>query len=309
MNHSLTRIAMSRFILNIRQVAGSAFPAALVVLSLLFGMRQSARGFAFWGPPEAYQTANLGYNRLDVVDYPGNAFSFQPASPASTLNDFSFFPHNIGEEYRWNVPNLFYAYDPPFVDYFGSNGVHSVDAAFDLMNALPKTSELVLDDFPLDESRFNFTAQAFHLFDLKSATIEAIVTRLGLADPQMWTWTLRERGALPGGCPDFIYTVFQRNFDPVAWTPSSYVNGELFSYFIDQPCPSDFRGDRSDAEEFKVDPLDKVLTAVASPKIIWPNINYYGMFHTSLTRDDVAGLYYLYNTNQMNTEQTPPGVL
>ena len=131
----------------------------------------------------------------------------------SITTDFAYFPHNLDEEYRWNVPNLFYSYDPTFIGYFGSNGVYAAERAFNIMNALPKASEADLGEFPLDEYRFNFAAISFHLFDLKSALIESLTQRLGLADPERWTWALRSRTAIPGlPCPAFWYTVLQRNF-------------------------------------------------------------------------------------------------
>src|SRR5262249_31312204 len=64
-------------------------------------------------------------------------------------------------------------------------------------------------------------------------------------------------------------------------------------------------GDNADAVELRVNPLDKNLTAVASPKITAPSVNYYGMFHVSLTRDDVGGYRFLFHTNKMNVEQSP----
>jgi hypothetical protein len=278
----------------------SVFVISALVL-LVAGNRAS--GFSFWGPAEAYQDQIIGYRPLVVFDHPFGSTTF------TYQQDFAYAPHNLAEEYRWNVPILYYSYDPTFVEYFGSNGVHAVDAAATLLNAIPKASEINPDDFPLDEFRFNYTANAFHLFDLKSAALEALVTRLGLADPETWTWAIHDREPLPGGCPNFLYTIIQRNFDPITWQPSRFVNGNLFTYFIDQPCPPDIRMDHADAVELRVNTtLDTVLTAVASPKITYPNINYWGMFHTGLTRDDVAGLRYLYHTNNMNFEQAAPDV-
>jgi len=94
---------------------------------------------------------------------------------------------------------------------------------------------------------------------------------------------VRSRQLLPGAqCPVYDYTIIQRNFDPLSLAPSKYVNGNLFTYQILQLCPPGFP-DRADALEFLVDPLDTYQTAVASPKVTFPNILYYGMFHTGLT--------------------------
>lgn len=38
-------------------------------------------------------------------------------------------PMNLGQEYRWNVPVVVYAFDQSFRDYFGTNGVNAVEEA------------------------------------------------------------------------------------------------------------------------------------------------------------------------------------
>lgn len=263
---------------------------------------QSASAFSMYGPAESWQTANLGYERVAETRFPDNDFWI------IFFGDFSTLPKNLGEEYRWNQPVLYYAYDQSFLDYFGANGVAAVDAAVALLNKLTNVSSYSADlsEFPLREARVNHTASALHLFDLKSAALELLVERLGLADPDHWTWCLRERILPPGlSCPTFHYAVIQRNFDPVTLSPSRYVNGNLFTYVIEQSCSPDF----GDADEFVVDPTDMYLSAVASPKISYPRSIYYGYFHTSLTRDDVGGLRYLYRTNNMNIEGAGAGTL
>jgi len=260
-------------------------------LGLAVGV-QSASAFSLLGPGESWQTVNLGYERVAETRYPDNTWIHY-------LTDFSAHPMNLGEEYRWNEPVLYYSYDSSFLDYFGSNGVAAVDAAVAILNNLKGVSTYSADlsEFPLREARVNHTAAALHLFDLKSAALEMLVERLGLADPERWTWGLRSRVLLPGAaCPIYDYGVIQRNFDPISLAPSRYVNGNLITYVIEQFCVPDF----GDADEFVVDPTDIYLSAVASPKISYPRAAYYGYFHTSLTRDDVGGLRYLYATNNVN---------
>jgi len=261
-----------------------------------------ASGFSPLGPAESWQTPVLGYERVAETRFPSNP-NYGGSFWVIYMPDFSTFPKNLGEEYRWNVPVLYYAYDQSFLDYFGSNGVVAVDAAVAIMNSLSNVSSYSpdLSEFPLREARVNYTAAALHLFDLKSTALEILIERLGLADPQQWAWALRSRILLPGAsCPVFDYAVVQRNFDPVTWEPSRYVNGTLFTYTISQLCTPDF----GDAEEFVVDPTEIYQSAVASPKISYPRTIYRGYFHTSLTRDDVGGLRYLYRTNNMNIEST-----
>jgi hypothetical protein len=269
---------------------------------LAFGL-QSAKGFALLGPLEAWQTAPLGFQRMIEIAYPGDLWTiFRP--------DFTFAPKNIDEFYRWTAPTLYYTYDPTFLGYFQAEGVQAVDSAFAILNALTNVDSYSRDfsEFPLDEARFNYTASALHLFDLKSATLEMVLTRLGLADPEHWTWLVKERVLPPGAqCPLYDFTVVQRNFDPVALTTSKYVNGNLYTYQILITCPP--APDLSYAQEFLVDPLDTYATAVASPKVSNPNILYYGMFHSGLTRDDIGGLHYLYSTNRVQVEPSPPDAL
>src|SRR5437867_9953534 len=77
---------------------------------------QSAMGLAFWGTKEPYMADNLGYNRIEQVNYQEVTwFIFSPET--------TYAPHNLGEEYRWSIPTLYYAYDASFLDYFGARGV------------------------------------------------------------------------------------------------------------------------------------------------------------------------------------------
>jgi hypothetical protein len=280
--------------------------SALTLLAL--GL-PSAFGFSLIGIKEGFQTEALGYFRLTETDVPGAPLPNLFNGWTIDSDDWQFAPHNLGEGFRWNVPVLYYSYDESFLRYFGSNGVAGVDAAANVFNALPKVSEMSSDlsEFPLDEARFNYTAAALHLFDIKSAAMEMFITRLGLADPERWTWCIRARIGLPGGCPNFDFDVIQRNFDPLTWAQTKYVNGNLFTYTWQQFCA--VFNDRSDAIETKVDPASTYETALATPKITYPNILYFGLFHSSLTRDDAAGLRYLYATNNYVTEIAPTNVV
>ena len=250
-------------------------------MAVLVAATHSTMGFTLWGVREPYQVTDLGY-----------------------IGDFSFQPHNLGEEYRWNIPTLYYAMDQSFLDYFGSNGVVAVDAAIKLLNDAFSTNSSSwshdLSEFPQEGTQLNYTASALHLFDLKSCVLELLVERLGLIDPEAFTWTLRNR---VGTCPGFTYTVIKRNFDPVTWEPSTYVNGNLYTYTIVETCPV--------AGAFTLPAIvdrDALLsTAIATPKISVANPSYYGFYHTALTRDDIGGFRYLYRTNNINLENAGPG--
>ena len=190
-------------------------------LGVLAAGLPSAQAFSTGGPiangGDAWQVLDLGYDiaaRGDVMA-----------------------PKNIGEDYRRNIPVLYYAFDENFLDYFGSNGVWAVDQAFAILNNLKPVSSYNADlsEFPLESQRFNQTAGALNLIDLKSAVLSVLVEQLGLADPIRYTWTLHGRTA-GAACPvGNEYLVTKRNF---GFAPSnleqlpysSYVNGVLFSY-------------------------------------------------------------------------------
>src|SRR5262249_50604663 len=144
-------------------------------------------------------------------------------------------PKNLGEEYRWNTPVLYYAFDQSFLDYFGSNGVYAVEQALGILNALTNVSSYRSDlsEFPLESMRQNFKAATLFMVDLKSETLHTMIEGMGLAEPDRYTWVLRNRFLPPGAsCPFFEYNVIHRNFDPVTFEPSSYVNGTLYTYSI-----------------------------------------------------------------------------
>jgi hypothetical protein len=265
----------------------------MVWLSLA-AVAPSVSAFSLVGPLESWQTAPLGYEKQSYVTFPDNFWEI-------STTDFAWYPHNLGEEYRWNNPVLYYSFDQTFLDYFGSNGVAAVDAAMAVFNSLSNVDSYSSDlhEFPLEESRVNYTASALHLFDLKSAVMELLIERLGLIDPERWTWCLRARVLPPSlSCPNFDFEVIQRNFDPLTWEPTKYVNGAMFTYEIQVTCTPDF----DDAVEFLVDPEQPRYSALATPKLSLPDATFYGWFHTGLTRDDIGGLRYLYATNNMNIE-------
>ena len=266
-----------------------------VVAVLLLAGTQSMFGFALLGPKlvDAYQDVAIGF------------FEVPPASAFGDIGggvDVGG-PKNLGEGYRWNVKTIVYAYDASFLDYFGSNGVVEVDKVFTMMNGLTNVSSYSanLSEWPLNPRRFNYRAQALGLLDLKSATMSLLIEQLGLAQPDRWTWALHDRYA-PGPCPPAAYTVIQRNFDPLTFNYSSYVNGVLEDYYIEELCVltpvNPFAPLLADAIEVTVDPFRAIdsFSAVAANEIA------VGVFFTGLSRDDIGGLRYLMATNRINTE-------
>ncbi len=280
------------------------------LLGLALGV-SSASAFSLLGPKEGFQSLTLGYYQiLGETPVPSaNPFGWT----IFTAGDFSSSPKNVAEGFRWCIPTLYYTYDENFLNYFGADGVAAVDSAIAMLNSLTNVSSFSSDlsEFPLDELRYNNTAAALHMFDLKSAALELLIERLGLADSTHWTWCMQAKVHDPPSapCPFYDYQVIQRNYDPISWLPSSWVNGNLYTYSILQVCSPDARGDFTDAEEATVDPNGVLASAVSSPKIVFPRPIFYGAFHTGLTRDDAGGLRYLYRASNLATENAGLGTL
>jgi hypothetical protein len=251
-------------------------------LALLAFGGQLASGYALLGPnanePDTWQIPDIGY-MLGGRDIGA--------------------PKNIGEEYRWNTPVIYYGFDQSFLDYFGSNGVWAVEQAAAVINGLTNFSKYSanLSEVPLETRRSNFRAKALQLVDLKTWALYFMVEELGLTEPDRYTWTLRSRETQPGlSCPWMIYGVIKRNFDPVTWEPSSYVNGTLYSYIIQEICSGG--PPLATTVPFAVDPV--VINTY--PLMSRQAYAYIGNYVTSLTRDDVGGLRYIYRTNNVNWE-------
>ena len=248
-------------------------------LALLAFGGQLASGYALLGPgandPDTWQVPEIGY---------------MVGGDIGT-------PKNLGEEYRWNTPVIYYGFNQNFLDYFGSNGVAAVEQAFAILNRLTNFSKYSanLSEVPLETMRVNYRAQALHLYDLKTIALNLVVEELGLAEPDRYVWTLRSRETQPGlSCPWMIYRVIKRNFDPVTWEPSSYLNGTLYSYVIDEYCTGT---PTATTTPFTVDPLVFNTYPITSMGTFG-----YGQYTTAMTRDDIGGLRYIYGTNNVNWE-------
>jgi hypothetical protein len=226
-------------------------------------------------------------------------------------------PMDINEEYRWNVPVVTYGFDQSFLDYFGSNGVAAVEQAIGVINDLPPASSIVLTNFPLESRRFNPLAGSQNQIDLKTATLGLLLEQMGLAQPIRYAfsmhrfdwnhflytnlWTLDERTCPPGTFPEYM---LERGFDPETLTPSHYVNGILYSWYIQVYGVPYSSFDFADAVEIPVEVpiIASRYTPVAEAD--WLS----GMFCKGFTQDDVGGLRYLLSSNNVNFEVLLPDV-
>ncbi len=146
-------------------------------LALLACGTRPAAGFSLLGPlansPDTWQIPDIGYGLGEDIGA----------------------PKNLGEEYRWNTPVIYYAFDQSFLDYFGSNGVWAVEQAIAVLNGLTNFSQYSADlsEVPLETRRVNYRAQALHLLDLKTIALYLTLEELGLTKPDQYVWTLRSR--------------------------------------------------------------------------------------------------------------------
>lgn len=245
--------------------------AFAILLSLAIAPIQS-NAFSLLGPYTDWMDETKGYRQSDDIGG----------------------PMNFGEGYRWNIPLVTYGFERSFLDYFGSNGVAAVESAFELLNRIPPAAQMDLESFPWEVWRLNHGAEAQGLVDLGSQVLVLLLEQLGLAEPERYTFCVRDFQLFGG---EYLFYVVRRNFDPATAQPSSYVNQTLFSYAIVQPTPTPSPTNLfCDAVEFPVDPL-AIADTTAAGRV--PGV---GLYLTNLSRDDAGGLRHLISGNQVRYE-------
>jgi hypothetical protein len=279
-----------------------------LVLSLL--VTPHVFGFSFYGPAEAWQTTEKNHI---------NRWFYGSVLRAESDSSFAFFSvgpdglgyggttdlggsKNLGDEWRLNTPTITYAIDASFYDYFGSNGAKAIDQAMAILNRLPPVSRTSADlsEFLTEgNQRVNQRAQALQLIDLKSTVLHIMVERLGLFG-ETHVFDLHDRVSYPGTC-NFDYATVIRNFDPVTWEPTHFVNGTLYTYNIADLCPAFAE---ADSIERIANTTAFQFTAVATQEGL-----IYGGYYLNITRDDMGGLRYLYRHDNYNNEALPPDAI
>lgn len=257
---------------------------ALLTLLLIAGATLSgirAKAFTLYGEIPAWFTDNAGL-------FPGDIYG----------------PVNLGEEYRWSVPSIFYAFDESFLNYFGQRGVEEVEKAIAVLNALPKMSEVNLNAYPTHSQRVNYRARDLSLLDIRSYALKHLLEQLGLGTPARFVFTLRGRDPQQAVTN---YLVMMRNFDPETWNPTPYLNGQLWSYtsIYDNQTPAV----KAAVLNEPVDPLILAEPVASVGPGFTPSVFGLGSFYTGLTRDDVGGLRYLYRPENRNNETLPADAL
>ena len=250
------------------------FIQKLFALAVAVTLVVDASAFSLMGPFASWQTAAIGYN------LPGDVGG----------------PMTLSEDYRITVPVLNYGFDGTFLSFFGANGVAAVNAAMTILNAVPAASAMTasLTEFPLQAiGPANATAANLQIRDLKSAALSTVLGQMGLASPERWTYTLRDRTVVNNTTN---YTVIQRNFDPISLLPNNIVNGVLYTYTVAEPL---LPGNFADAVETRV---SGNINNISVASVDDGGGLLAGQFFTSLTRDDYGALRYLLRFNNVNTE-------
>src|SRR5216683_915814 len=192
------------------------------VLLLALSWAADGRAFSLLGPFKTYQVQGIGYN------LPGDLGG----------------PMTLSEGYRWNVRTVTYALDQSFIEYFGSNGIAAIDAAMKIFNDLPDYNQITNDGsslyirgqrIPTDTKRTKYEAQALGLIDVKSSVLPLILEEVGLAAAERWIFALRARTVTTvNGVTRTNYSVVKENFDPITLQSSSYVDGVLYTYTVQE---------------------------------------------------------------------------
>ena len=251
-----------------------------VCLILCLTASQHADAFTLWGPLEAWQTADLDY---------GLRFYYQNVDIGTRLGfQENGGPKNFGEGSRLTTPIVTYGFDDTFLEYFGAQGVAAVESAMQVLNALPTASSANLANFLTDGAQqINYTAQAVELMDLKSTVMWLMAQHMGLlGETHVYDLLLRYHSGA-AAC-DYEYYTINRNYDPVTYEPTTYVNGRQYSYFIWDGCAIGVNV--GDAIELPTDTTTTRFTAVATGQGLQ-----FGGYYLNMTRDDMGGLQFLYN--------------
>ncbi len=264
---------------------------AIILLLLLFAVLPRVYGFSLMGPYPPWMKESNGYRQ---------------ASDIGGVVD-------IGEEYRWNVPVLTYAFDQSFIDYFGANGVAAVEQAIQILNDLPPASEMVLSNYPTT-SWFHGTYGTNLIVDVKLATLVVLLEQLGLTDPQRYAFTIEKtdgffwqtvtnnHGAgyyLQQYCPEYIG---HHNFDPETFLPSESVNDELYEFVVLNLAPESGYVYPITVDDSIVGVAPSVASFMSAP------LEEYVFSTDTLSRDEIGGLQFLLSSNNVNFETVIAGV-
>jgi hypothetical protein len=275
-------------------------PGLLLVMVLVMAMARQDSAFTIYGPYEPWQTTALSYvTRFWYSPTVANLNS-APAVPGNVPYNEPGGPKNFGEGSRLNVPTLTYAYDYTFLDYYGPEGVKAIDEAFAILNKLPTASGANLALFiQQGNQQINYTARALRMLDLKSTVLQIMMQYMGLLG-ETHVFDLLGESPMPSSCGSAWYQVGVRNYDPITWNPTTYVNGTQYTYEIFDGCgiATTIADAMEQANDQAGGGLSLTSSAVATQEALQ-----LGGFYLGITRDDMGGLRYLYRQNNYNYER------
>ena len=204
--------------------------------------------------------------------------------------------NNLGEEYRWNSPIVTYTYDESFLSYFGSNGVVAVEKAMEMLNSIPPASSIKTNyppanadennlwNYPVRPDRFHARAYNDRILDIKSYALAELFGFMGLGNAEDNAFQLE------------FGSVVLRNWDPISYGPSKYLNGNLISWAV-------LGG--TNAQPFPIDVTKSLMTLAGTADNRVPRLDE-GKYLVAPTRDDIGGYRYLYRKDNFNIENLPP---
>ena len=200
------------------------------------------------------------------------------------------------EEYRWNSPIVTYTYDESFLSYFGSNGVVAVEKAMEMLNSIPPASSIKTNyppanadennlwNYPVRPDRFHARAYNDRILDIKSYALAELFGFMGLGNAEDNAFQLE------------FGSVVLRNWDPISYGPSKYLNGNLISWAV-------LGG--TNAQPFPIDVTKSLMTLAGTADNRAPRLDE-GKYLVAPTRDDIGGYRYLYRKDNFNVENLPP---
>jgi hypothetical protein len=184
----------------------------------------------------------------------GNVDPTNPSAPRGTMALFNFpdpmgRPTPVKEFYRWNYPELTYAFDSTFIRYFGHNGMAAVSNAFSVLNDFFEPTDLaytngvssmnLITEFDQHFStwEFNPSANINSVTDIESITLGMLVNHLGLGNPHRYCFVIHDVINYNAANGTGTFQVIMRNFDPYTYQPTSVVNGVTHSYWLYNDSP------------------------------------------------------------------------
>jgi hypothetical protein len=283
---------------------GLAFVLAALCLSPFV-----ARAFVLIGPTNPSIAAG---GRVQDRNGAGTA-----TVPNVNMDDPMGGPTPVKEFYRWNYPELTYAFDSTFIRYFGHNGMAAVSNAFSVLNDFFEPTDLAYTDgvssmnlikeFDQHFStwEYNPSANINSVTDIESLTLGLLVNHLGLGNPHRYCFVLHDVHNYNAANGTGTFQVMMRNYDPYTYRPSAVINGVTHSYWLFNDNPADTTAITIwDAVEYTVG-SDNQYGAIAAIRDV---INFGGMAWPAVAPTVFRTPGVFFRPDYSGNEPAPPNV-